>query len=196
MKTKIIILTSLLYIASVRHAAAQATSASDLVTIGHTMPAFTIVSDDGTQIPSARFGGKVILINFFATWCPPCQTELAEMEKTLWPEYRDRDDFALLVIGREHSDAELKPYRDKKGFSFPLYPDRDRHIFASFATQDIPRSYLIDRNGKIIFATKGYTKREFDNLIKAIDRALLQGTSKNSEFKACEELKAEFTCRK
>jgi peroxiredoxin len=155
-------------------AAQDANRGDEMVTIGDAMPAFTIVADDGTPTPSARFEGKVILINFFATWCPPCQTELAEMEKTLWPEYRDRDDFVLLVIGREHSGAEIAKYNAKKGFTFPLYPDKDRKIFASFATQSIPRSYLIDRNGKIIYAATGYSKRGFDNLIKAIDRALLQ----------------------
>jgi peroxiredoxin len=155
-------------------AAAQEEVADDVVSIGDAMPAFVITADDGTQTPSARFEGKVVLISFFATWCPSCQLELAEMEKTLWPEYGKRDDFALLVIGREHSGAELEKYGAKKGFSFPLYPDRERKIFALFAIQTIPRSYLTDRNGKIIFTMKGYSKREFDNLQKAIDRALLQ----------------------
>ncbi|MDR0757993.1 MAG: TlpA family protein disulfide reductase [Tannerella sp.] len=174
MKKKNAFVLFCLLAAFARLAAAQEKDADDAVSIGDTMPAFVITTDDGTQTPSSRFDGKVALINFFATWCPPCQLELAEIEKTLWPEYGKRDDFALLVIGREHSGAELEKYGAKKGFSFPLYPDKDRKIFASFATQLIPRSYLMDRNGKIIFTAKGYSEREFDNLLKAIDRALLQ----------------------
>ena len=62
---------------------------------GDQMPAFTIVNDNGTKTPSSSLKGKVILINFFATWCPPCQKELAEVQETLWPKYKDNKDFAL-----------------------------------------------------------------------------------------------------
>jgi peroxiredoxin len=146
---------------------------TDLVRTGDAMPSFTIVSDDGTQVSSSVYAGKVILINFFATWCPPCQTELAGMEETLWPKYKDRDDFVLLVIGREHSDAELAVYNGRKGFTFPLYPDKNRKIYASFATQLIPRTYLVDKTGKIIFAAKGYNTKEFERLQRMIANALL-----------------------
>ncbi|MDR1336943.1 MAG: TlpA family protein disulfide reductase [Tannerella sp.] len=146
--------------------------ATDVVYTDDQMPAFTVVSDDGTETPSARFSGKVILINFFATWCPPCQAELAEVEKTLWPRFGREPDFVLLVIGREHSDAELTAYNAKKGFSFPLYPDKNRQIFASFATQSIPRSYLIDRDGKILHVATGYEPAEFKRILRMIDNAL------------------------
>jgi peroxiredoxin len=145
---------------------------TDVVYAGDPMPAFTIVSDDGVRTPSSLFKGKVILICFFATWCPPCQAELAEMEQTLWPKYRQEPDFVLLVIGREHSDAELAAYQAKKGFRFPLYPDKNRLIYASFATQLIPRTCLIDRKGNILSVTKGYQPAAFRRLLRMIDNAL------------------------
>ena len=137
----------------------------DLVKEGQQMPAFTIVNDNGTQV-------KVILVNFFATWCPPCQKELAEVQKTLWPKYKDNKDFALLVIGREHTDAELQKYNEKKGFTFPLYPDKNRAIYGAFAKNLIPRSYLVDKTGKVVYATKGYSDEEFAELMKKIEAAL------------------------
>lgn len=145
---------------------------ADIVKVGDRMPAFTIVSDDGTQLPSSAFNGKVILVNFFATWCPPCQKELASVQQTLWPKYKDNKNFALLVIGREHTDADLKKYNDKKGFTFPLYPDKNRAIFGAFANNLIPRSYLIGKGGKVIYATKGYTDEEFAELMQKIEEAL------------------------
>jgi peroxiredoxin len=129
---------------------------SDKVKTGDSMPAFTVVSDDGTQFSSDGLNGKVILITMFATWCPPCQLKLAEIEKTLWPKYKEAKDFSLLVIGREHSDAELVEYNKTKGFTFPLYPDKDRKIFDSFAVQSIPRTYLINREGRIVYMTTGF----------------------------------------
>ena len=151
---------------------AQDDSNADLVKVGDAMPAFTIVSDNGTKTSSSEFQGKVLLVNFFATWCPPCQKELASVQKELWPKYKDNKDFVMLVIGREHSDADLKVYNERKGFTFPLYPDKNRSIFAAFAKNLIPRSYVIDKSGKIIFASKGYTDEEFAELMHAIEGAL------------------------
>lgn len=144
----------------------------DLVKVGQQMPAFTIVNDNGTQTLSSSLKGKVILVNFFATWCPPCQKELAEVQKTLWPKYKDNKDLALLVIGREHTDAELQKYNEKKGFTFPLYPDRNRAIYGAFAKNLIPRSYLVDKTGNVIYATKGYSDEEFAELMEKIEAAL------------------------
>ena len=130
----------------------------DLVKEGQQMPAFTIMNDNGTQVPSSSLKGKVILVNFFATWCPPCQ--------------KDNKDFVLLVIGREHTDVELQKYNEKKGFTFPLYPDKNRAIYGAFAKNLIPRSYLVDKTGKVVYATKGYSDEEFAELMKRIEAAL------------------------
>ena len=144
----------------------------DIVKVGEMMPLFSIVSDNGTKINSAELKGKVVLINFFATWCPPCQKELASVQQTLWPKYKDNNKFVMLVIGREHSDKELATYNEKKGFTFPLYPDKSRAIFGAFAKSLIPRSYLIGKDGKVIYAGKGYTDKEFAELLEKIETAL------------------------
>ena len=144
----------------------------DIVKVGEMMPSFSIVSDNGTKINSAELKGKVLLINFFATWCPPCQKELASVQQTLWPKYKDNNKFVMLVIGREHSDKELATYNEKKGFTFPLYPDKSRAIFGAFAKSLIPRSYLIGKDGKVIYAGKGYTDKEFAELLEKIETAL------------------------
>ena len=151
---------------------AYAQDDKSLVKVGDAVPAFVISHDDGTQIVSSSYKGKVVLINFFATWCPPCQKELAEVKNTLWPKYKDNKNFVLLTIGREHDDAELKTYNKKKGFEFPLYPDKDRSIYSAFAESLIPRSYLIDKQGKIIFAGSGFNEDDFKALMGKIETAL------------------------
>lgn len=144
----------------------------DIVKVGDAMPAFTIVHDDGTKIESTELKGKVVLINFFATWCPPCQTELAKIKDSFWPTIKDNKDFVMLVIGREHNDAELKTYNEKKGFEFPLYPDKDRKIYGTFAKSLIPRTYLIDKSGKVVKAHVGYKEADFNELVKQINELL------------------------
>lgn len=145
---------------------------SDGVLKGDKMPSFNIVHDNGTTVASSTFKGKVILINFFATWCPPCQKELAEIQQTLWPTYKDNPNFIMLVIGREHSDADLQAYNEKKGFSFPLYPDKNRSIYSAFAKNLIPRCYLIDQTGTIVYTTKGYEEKDFSTLMNQIETLL------------------------
>ena len=146
---------------------------ADVVKVGDALPAFKVLSDAGkTLLSTDDLKGKVVLINFFATWCPPCQKELAAVQATLWPKYKENKQFELVVVGREHDEAELAKYNEKKGFTFLLYPDKNRAIYAAFAQSLIPRSYLIDKEGKIIHATKGYTEEEFAELMQLIEQAL------------------------
>ena len=139
---------------------------------GDTMPDFELKSSVYGQVKSADLKGKVVLVSLFATWCGPCQLELAEVQKTLWPKYKDNKDFTMLVIGREHTDEQLTKYNERKKFTFPLYPDPKREVFSKFAEKSIPRAYLFGKDGKLIYSSIGYTEEEFQHLLKAIEEAL------------------------
>ena len=140
--------------------------------VGDIMPKFELKSSVYGDIKPGDLKGKVVLISLFATWCGPCQKELAEVQSTLWPKYKDNKDFVMLVIGREHTDAELQKYNERKKFTFPLYPDPKREVFSKFAEKSIPRAYLFDKDGKLIYSSIGYTQEEFQHLLKAIENAL------------------------
>lgn len=114
------------------------------------------------DISSTELKGKVVLVSLFATWCGPCQLELAEIEKTLWAEYKDNKDFVLLVIGREHTDEQLKAYNERKKFTFPLYPDPKREVFSLFAEKSIPRAYLSIKKEKPFILPSGMRKKNLD----------------------------------
>lgn len=151
---------------------AQDKPAREDLKLGSQMPAFTLDSEVYGKVTPADLKGKVVLVNLFATWCPPCQKELAEVKDILWPKYKDNKNFKMLVIGREHTDADLTKYNEKKGFTFPHYPDPKREVFSLFADQTIPRSYLYDKNGKLIWSAIGYTPEEFKVMMDAIEKAL------------------------
>lgn len=93
---------------------AHAQNSVEKVKIGDTMPQFTLNSDVYGQVTPSDLKGKVVLVSLFATWCGPCQKELAEVQSTLYPKYKDNENFRLLVIGREHTDADLTKYNARK----------------------------------------------------------------------------------
>lgn len=129
---------------------------------GDKLPDFHLKSAVYGDVSSAELKGKVVLVSLFATWCGPCQLELADIEKTLWPEYKDNKDFVLLVIGREHTDEQLRAYNERKKFTFPLYPDPKREVFSLFAEKSIPRAYLLIKKEKPFILPSGMRKKNLD----------------------------------
>ena len=140
--------------------------------VGDVLPKFELKSSVYGDIKPADLKGKVVLVSLFATWCGPCQKELAEVQSTLWPKYKDNKNFVMLVIGREHTDEDLQKYNERKKFTFPLYPDPKREVFSLFAEKSIPRAYLFGKDGKLLYSSVGYTAEEFQKLMETIGKAL------------------------
>jgi peroxiredoxin len=142
---------------------AQSDSTS-LTKIGDRAPLFKCRTIDGNTIDMSKLKGKVVMVNFFATWCGPCNKELPVVQKEIWNKYKDNPDFVLVIIGREHSEKEIADFATAKHFNMPFAPDPKREIFKLYATQNIPRNVIIGRDGKIIYQNSGYTEKEFREL--------------------------------
>ena len=84
----------------------------------------------------------------------------------------------MVSIGREHNEAELKEFRKKREFTIPIAADPERKIYGRFATQYIPRNYVISADGKIAFQSVGYTEPEFKKMLEAIDKELKKSGGK------------------
>lgn len=142
-----------------------------LIHTGDTVPSFTFETEKGKKVRIEDYRGKLVWINLFATWCPPCNAELPEAQK-VWDKYKANPRFAFFVFGRQENWDKLLPYKAKKGFTFPILPDADRAIFSRFATQFIPRNILVDEKGTILFESKGFEPKEFEALVKLIEEHL------------------------
>ena len=141
---------------------------------GDIAPPFICRTIEGKTIDINKLQGKIIMINFFATWCPPCNLELPVLQKNIWEKYKNNPDFVLIILGREHSDQEVKDFVAKKKFTMPFAPDPKREIFKLYASQSIPRNVIIGRNGKVIFQSIGYTEEEFKKIERLLSEELLQ----------------------
>ena len=150
---------------------ASQSDSTTLVKVGDPAPDFSVALFDGSHLTLSELRGKVVLLNFWATWCPPCRQELTRVQKDLIDRFAGRD-FLFLPVSRGEKRSDVAAFREKTGYPFPMGLDSTRTIYDRYATNFIPRNYLIDRDGRIITATIGYSPEEFDELIAAIERAL------------------------
>lgn len=150
---------------------ASQSDSTTLVKVGDPAPDFSVALFDGSHLTLSELRGKVVLLNFWATWCPPCRQELTRVQKDLIDRFAGHD-FLFLPVSRGEKRSDVAAFREKTGYTFPMGLDSTRTIYDRYATNFIPRNYLIDRDGRIITATIGYSPEEFDELIAAIERAL------------------------
>ncbi len=165
---KLIFFLTIVIITSVAFAQDEST----LVKIGDNAPEFTYDAGNGVTKSLSDLKGKVVFINFFATWCPPCRKELPQLQKEIFDVYKDNEDFVLLIFGREQNWKTIDEFKEENKFTMPFYPDLNRKIFSKFATQSIPRNFIIDKEGKIAYSAIGYTEEEFEKLKSALAKEL------------------------
>ena len=153
---------------------AQADSTGYIVRIGEIAPDFTITLTDGKQVTLSSLRGKVVMLQFTASWCGVCRKEMPFIEKDIWLKHKDNADFALIGIDRDEPLEKVLAFAKSTGVSYPLGLDPGADIFAKYALRDagITRNVLIDREGKIVKLTRLYNEEEFASLVQQINEML------------------------
>lgn len=142
-----------------------------LVAVGDPAPGFELVTLDGETFNLEAQRGKVVLVNFFATWCPPCREELPYLENNIWRRF-DPEVFALIVVGREENDEVIGPFVEKNGYSLPFAGDPDKVAYDQYATRFIPRNFVIGPDGTVLFQSQGFERADFDSMVAVIEQAV------------------------
>lgn len=138
--------------------APAASSAKDDAQKDHPMaPDFTLQGADGKTYRLSDFRGKVVMLNFWATWCPPCRAELPDMEAL--HQSLNANEMVILSLtlpgGREEEPAGIRRFVEEKGYHFPILFDMDGKVFEAYQIQAFPTSYFIDREGRIFGMAQG-----------------------------------------
>lgn len=129
-----------------------ATSAEDLVPA----PDFIVYDAEGTAFRLSDFKGKPVVVNFWASWCPPCRSEMPHFDQ-VYSEVKDDVMFMMvdLVDGQRETQADGQRYIDSEGFTFPVFFDTDRSAAAAYGISSIPTTIFVDANGLIVFGYRG-----------------------------------------
>jgi thiol-disulfide isomerase/thioredoxin len=116
--------------------------------IGYLAPNFRLINLHGEDVSVAGLAGKVLFINFWATWCTPCKAEMPSME-LLYHDYKNKE-FEMLAVSSDMEGASVvQPFVQKLALSYPILLDPDFHVDDKYLIQSVPTTILVDKNGVI-----------------------------------------------
>lgn len=152
----------------------KADEAGYIVKVGQMAPDFEMTLLDGSKVKLSALRGKVVMLQFTASWCGVCRKEMPFIEKDIWQKHKNNKKFALYGIDRDEPKSKVEAFVKQTKVTYPLGLDPGADIFAKFAERNagITRNVLIDKSGKIVMMTRLYNEEEFSALCKKIDELL------------------------
>lgn len=147
-----------------------------IVRVGDIAPEMEMELTDGQQVKLSDLRGKVVMLQFTASWCGVCRKEMPFIESDIWQKHKANPNFALYGIDRDEPVETVKAFAEKTGVTYPLALDPGADHFAKYADRKagITRNVLIDKEGKIVMLTRLYNEEEFATLCKKIDEMLAE----------------------
>ncbi len=119
-----------------------------IVNAGDTAPKFKVVTDSGRTLTRGDFGGKVLVLNFWATWCPPCIEEIPSLD-ALQRQF-GKQGLVVLAISVDKNEKTYRDFLKRANVSFQTARDPEADISSSYGTYKYPETYLVDRDGKVV----------------------------------------------
>ncbi|MDX2474601.1 MAG: TlpA disulfide reductase family protein [Candidatus Krumholzibacteria bacterium] len=142
-----------------------------LTEVGQMAPDFTVATIDGGEFALSAQKGQVVLINWFATWCPPCKEEMPHLQTEVWEKFGAQG-LVMISVAREEKADVVAPFVKKYKVTWPFGLDPERTAYAKYAEAYIPRNTVVGPDGTIIYQSNGFEMPDFEAMIKAIEEAL------------------------
>ncbi|MCG6189262.1 TlpA family protein disulfide reductase [Maribellus maritimus] len=145
-----------------------------IVKIGQQMPEIEFQLTDGSSVKTSDLKGKVIMLQFTASWCVVCRREMPHIESKIWQKHKNNENFALYGIDMDEPLEKVKQFEKDIKITYPLALDPGAEIFYKFAAQGagVTRNVIIDKTGKIVYMTRLYKEDEFNEMVEVIDLLL------------------------
>lgn len=145
-----------------------------IVKVGQQAPDFTAKLTDGKEVTLSQLRGKLVMLQFTASWCGVCRKEMPHIEKEIWQKHKDDENFVLIGIDRDEPLQKVIQFGLSTGITYPLALDPGAQIFSKYALPDagITRNVLIDPEGKIVMMTRLFNETEFNTLVETINKML------------------------
>ncbi len=146
-------------------------AATTLIHEGDLAPDFTVKMLNGDKYTLSALRGKVVLVSFWATWCPPCRQELAHLQEGVIDKFAGKE-LVVLPISRGEERATVEAFMHKMKYKFNVGLDANQSIYRLYATNYIPRTFVVDREGKVCYVAVGYDATIAEEVNAAIAKAL------------------------
>ena len=145
-----------------------------IVKVGDMAPDFEMTLSNGEHVQLSSLRGKVVMLQFTASWCGVCRKEMPYIESDIWAKHKDNTDFALYGIDREEPVEKIHELIEKTGVTYPIGLDPEADIFKLYAEEKagITRNVIIDRDGRIVMLTRLFEMDEFNEMVQVIDGLL------------------------
>ena len=141
-----------------------------VVKIGQQVPEFSLTTTDGKSIKMSDLKGKIVMLQFTASWCSVCRKEMPHIESDIWKKYKSNASFALYGIDLDEAKDIVEKFAKEIKVTYPLTLDPKGGIFYQFAEKGagVTRNVIVDKTGKIVFMTRLYKDEEFQEMKKVI----------------------------
>ena len=145
-----------------------------IVKIGQQVPDFSATTTEGKTLKMADLKGKVVMLQFTASWCGVCRKEMPHIEADIWKKYKDNKNFALYGIDLDEQVEKVKEFAKQIPITYPLLLDPKGGIFYQFAEKGagVTRNVIVDKTGKIVYMTRLYKEEEFAEMKSVIAELL------------------------